>query len=352
MKQVNDYISFKTEKLECENLYKKFWIFGCHKEEIKNNKDYIILKIYDFEVVIYNDNGNIVAFYNLCPHRGAKLLNFGNNESIFKSNGEIKCFYHHWTYKNQKLSIPMKTEFEQNEKFDLFKLKLDFCGDFIFFSHNPKYNLKDQLKGFYEELEQISKSIDRFNGLNAPINYRSNWKIGIENSLEIYHVGCVHPKSLGILDLEDSPKFIGFNSKTCGKIENEKIYSKLKRNQAIFLKDNYFEDKYFSYHLFPFTIISSTFGYAYSIQNYFPHTFNKTHFISRNYIAKAKHDVELFANEVISMNKAIFNEDAQATNLVQGSLFLDDLKFHYARNLEKRILYFHEQYEKAMKGKE
>ncbi|RDU69825.1 hypothetical protein CQA66_08770 [Helicobacter aurati] len=31
------------------------------------NKDYVILEIFDFQVIIYNDNGNIIAFNNTCP---------------------------------------------------------------------------------------------------------------------------------------------------------------------------------------------------------------------------------------------------------------------------------------------
>ncbi|MCW1871543.1 hypothetical protein OLQ26_02200 [Campylobacter jejuni] len=52
------------------------------------------------------------------------------------------------------------------------------------------------------------------------------------------------------------------------------------------------------------------------------------------------------------MNKRIFQEDAQVTNLIKGSKFLNFLNFSYAKNLEQRISYFHKQYEKAMKGKE
>ncbi|TEY09337.1 hypothetical protein ELQ17_08070 [Campylobacter sp. US18a] len=351
MKYVNDYCNCDVEKKEFEKIYKNFWIFGCHKEEIKNNKDYVILKIYDFEIVIYNDNEEIIAFYNICPHRGARLLNI-ENYGFFKGNGEIKCLYHHWSYKNKKLLIPNRLEFDQTKQFDLFKLKIDFCGNFIFFSHDATCSLKQQLEGFYEELEKISYSVNCFIGCNSPIDYNSNWKIGVENSLEIYHVNCVHPESLGILQIKDEPKFINYNSKTCGKILNEKIYLKLQKSRTVFLSDNYFEDRFFSYHLFPFTIISSTFGYSYSIQNYFPNTYNKTYFISRNYIAKSRLDAKLFAKEIIAMNKRIFQEDAQVTNLIQGSKFLDLKNFCYAKNLEKRISYFHEQYEQAMKGKE
>ncbi|EJL4452559.1 Rieske 2Fe-2S domain-containing protein, partial [Campylobacter coli] len=117
MKYVNDYCNCDIEKKEFEKLYKKFWIFGCHRDEIKNNKDYVVLRIYDFEIVIYNDNEEIIAFYNICPHRGARLLNV-ENYGFLKDHGEIKCLYHHWSYKNKKLLIPNRTEFDQTKQFD------------------------------------------------------------------------------------------------------------------------------------------------------------------------------------------------------------------------------------------
>ncbi|EAJ5681826.1 hypothetical protein BXA13_05820 [Campylobacter lari] len=344
-----DYNTNTTQKKEFENIYKTFWHFGIHKSEIQKNKDYVILKLYDFEVVFYNDNGNIIAFYNMCPHRGAKLMFSDENNSIYYGNSEIKCQYHHWIYKNSKLSIPSKVEFKDAEKLDLFKINIDFCGDFVFFSHNPSTTLNEQLGDYYDELKNISQSIQCFIGLNSPIDYNCNWKIGIENSLEAYHINYVHPCSLGILSIKDTPNYSNTNSKTNANIYNSKIYTKLEKVRSIFNENNYSDNKYFSYHLFPFTILSSTFGYAYSIQNYFPNTPNKTHFISRNYISKSKLNVEAFSKEVINMNKTIFKEDAQVCNLIHGSVFLnDELKYHYAKESEQRITYFHSQYNKYM----
>ncbi|EMA2808808.1 aromatic ring-hydroxylating oxygenase subunit alpha [Campylobacter jejuni] len=345
-----DYNSEETQKLEFEKLYKKFWHFGVHISELKNDKDYAIVKMYDFEIIFYNDNDNIIAFYNVCPHRGAKLLQFEGNEGICYGNAEIKCQYHHWTYKYNKLVIPARSEFEDgNSKLDLFKLNIDFCGNFIFFSHKPKLTLREQLGDYYSEIYDISQSIKKFIGLNAPIKYDSNWKVGIENSLEAYHIDYVHPHSLGILHVKDEPNYSGVNSKTNAKINNNKIYLKLEKVKKIFDKKNYTDNKYFSYHLFPFVIVSSTFGYAYSIQNYFPCYPNKTYFISRNYIAKANLDVEAFSREVIAMNKIIFEEDAQVCDLVHGSLFLNnELKYNYAKKLEERIMHFHKQYKLHM----
>lgn len=342
-----DYKSTETQNLEYEKLYKRFWHFGAHKSELANNKDYVIFKIYDFEVVLYNDSGNIICFYNVCPHRGARLMS-DDYDCLTKGNGNILCKYHHWGFSNNKLHIPNKDEFSHCKDIDLFRLKTTYCGDFVFFSHNPQMDLQAQLGDFYNEIQTISHSINQCININDKTKFKSNWKIGIENSAEPYHLNAVHPNSLAPLNMQSTHIFCDMNSKVSGSIANEKYYKKLKRNKDLFNLSNYYEEAYFSYYLFPFIILSSTFGYSYSVQTFFPNTPQNTHFTCRSYGVHSDLNIDAWNEGVIKMNKQIFDEDSIPTKLVQDASLLSDMQLVYAKNEENRILHFHKNYNHYM----
>ena len=51
MKKVNDYFSNKNYNLEKEELFEKFYHFGCHVSELRNDNDYIKLEIFDNDLI-------------------------------------------------------------------------------------------------------------------------------------------------------------------------------------------------------------------------------------------------------------------------------------------------------------
>ena len=345
MNKIWDYKSITTQDLEYENLYKRFYHFGAHKSELANNKDYLICKIYDFEVVLYNDYGNIIAFYNACPHRGARLMDT-SYDCTHSGSGSIVCKYHHWSFSKGTLHIKEREEFCKNV--DLFRLKVAYCGEFIFFGLSPIMSLKQQLGDYFTPILRHSKSIKQRIDINDKTKFKSNWKIGIENSIEPYHIDAVHPNSLAPLGMENVNTFSTANSKVSGTITNAKYHKRLRANKPLFCDDNYYEETYFSYYIFPFTILSSTFGYSYSVQTFFPHTPQDTHFTCRSYGVNCNFDETLWNESIIKINKQIFDEDAVVANLVQGGSITDGMGLVYAKQKESRILDFHKHYKRYM----
>ena len=295
--------------------------------------------------MLYNDYNNIICFYNACPHRGARLID-DNYDCLNTGNRNIICKYHHWSFSKDKLQIKDKEEFSKSECLDLFRLKIDYCGDFIFFALNPIMSLKEQLGDFFEPIFHHSKSIKSCIDINDKTKFKSNWKIGIENSIEPYHIGAVHPNSLAPLKMDNINLFCNANSKVSGKITNDKYNKRLRANKELFCDKNYYEGAYFSYYIFPFMILSSTFGYSYSIQTFYPDTPQNTHFTSRSYDVFSNFNQSLWNESVIKINRQIFDEDAIPTTLVQNGSIIDNMDFCYAINKESRILDFHKNYNK------
>lgn len=349
MIKVDNYFSLDIYLKEKEELFEKFFHFGCHISELENYNDFIKLQIYDNEVIVYNDEGHLICFDNICPHRGAPFLCDNDNEGC----RELICPYHGWRYKKGKLIIPNKNEFNDSDlnKISLYEYQVDNCGDFIFFSKQPIMSLKEQLGEFYSLLEEISYSISKKIDLNTT-NFESNWKISLENALENYHVASVHPNTLAPLGLtKGDVEFDGLNSLWTSEISNQKAFKKLQKIKSFFNNDIFYKENYFSMYLFPFGMISSTFGYSYAFQSFFPNNVKQTSFYSRTYSVHSELDTKAFYNSVKDVNRQIFDEDISICNLVQKSLKNRDIGFVY-NQMEKRILCFQKHYENFMEKEE
>ena len=145
----------KKFKKKINKFKKNNWVLACHKNEIKNNRDFKTLDFFDVPIIIYNFSKKYFAFKNVCLHRGSKL-------KIKKyGNGPLNCVYHGWAYnkKGKLISGPKINEAFSKKKISnlvLERFKVDFCGSFIFLTDKKnKQSLKNFLGNHYLEILNI-----------------------------------------------------------------------------------------------------------------------------------------------------------------------------------------------------
>jgi hypothetical protein len=93
-------------------------------------------------------------------------------------------------------------------------------------------------------------------------------------------------------------------------------------------------------------MLSSTFGYSYSLQNFFPSACNKneTNFTSRLLTSKLSREnysqiMESFFESTAKVNRKVFEEDHEICKLMPSdSWSMEPLK--YASELEEKIVHF------------
>lgn len=292
-------------------LFTDFWHLICHRRELPEIGDFVRFRTPLGEVVIFNDDGELIAFDNQCPHRGALIYhsNHGNQANT--------CRYHGWSYKAGKVIIPKVNLFtECNIKdVDLNKFRLEWCGDFVFLGIQPQFDLYRQLSGVVEILENISFNIDNRQDINI-YEYECYWPLAVENALEPYHIDLVHPNTLATLRLESgSNELYEWTSIWRAQIGNPRINKQLTELGRFFNLDYQYEG-YMSIFMFPFTMISSTYGYSYSLQNFFPHQHSNklTNFTSRLLTsamksAAASNVMQAFFESSAQVNRQVFEED-------------------------------------------
>ncbi len=293
-------------------LWEDHWHLICHRNELPLPGDYLRMQVLDDEIVVFNDNGDLVAFDNRCPHRGAWIFEGSTG------NRPASCAYHGWTFSGGRMIIPNPSQFASCDlaSADIHRWRTEWLGDFLFVGKSPTQELSDQLGDLRPLLEDITFGVAGRSDWSS-YDYECDWRIAMENALEPYHVPLIHPNTLGKLDLQAGENhYVGRNSIWYAPVGDERMARQLKGLKRLFQLDFQYEG-YMSIYIFPFTMLSSTFGYSYSLQSFFPSVKqDRTHFASRLLRMATRANVDdsvlsAFFSSTAEINRRVFDEDHQ-----------------------------------------
>eukprot|EP01098_Paradermamoeba_levis_P015501 TRINITY_DN7926_c0_g1_i1.p1 TRINITY_DN7926_c0_g1~~TRINITY_DN7926_c0_g1_i1.p1 ORF type:complete len:436 (+),score=133.26 TRINITY_DN7926_c0_g1_i1:135-1442(+) len=195
----NWYTDPAFAKLELDNVLRKNWQYVGHLESLQENGSYFTGKIFDQPyVVIKGEDGQIRAFYNVCRHHAATLL---NEESGSCKSPEITCPYHGWVYTTEgRLKKATKIagikDFAARD-YGLVPIPLATIGKLLFLNFGRENGIKkeDFLRHTKEAVEQLEEmKWDKLKFLTRRLYpLKCNWKVFVENYLDGgYHVPVLH----------------------------------------------------------------------------------------------------------------------------------------------------------------
>jgi phenylpropionate dioxygenase-like ring-hydroxylating dioxygenase large terminal subunit len=291
-------------------LWEGHWHLLCHRSEVAAPRDFLRFDVGRQEVVVFHDGASVVAFDNRCPHRGTRIFDASHG------NQRFVCRYHGWSYAKGRTFVAGRETFAHCaiEEADLNRLHSEWLGDFLFVSKRPRKTLAEQLGGITVLLEAISRGIAQRLDFNSFI-FEADWRIAVENALEPYHVAGIHPNTLNTLELQPGRnEYLGQNSiwySEVGNVRANKMLNSLSRRFAL----PYQFKGYLSIYMFPFTMLSSTYGYSYSLQNFLPSKApERAHFVSRLFASRLADDTKpallaSFFESSAALNRATFDED-------------------------------------------
>ena len=322
-----------------ETLIRSYWHLVAHRSEVAAPGDFVRLSWAKGDLVVYNDEGEIIAFDNVCPHRGGRFFvdDRGNARAI--------CPYHGWSLRGGEVRVTRREEFTACDlaKAVLTRFRTAWCGDFLFVGVEPVMTLDEQLGQFGAKLADISAEMIAPRDLYK-IDFQANWRVGVENALEAYHVNSIHRDTLAPMALSDGEdSYAGLNSAFHAKIGNARIARGLAGLRRFFDLRGDFEG-YCTYYVFPFAMLSSTFGYSYSVQTFFPAAEpSRSWFYSRLFSSRAAEGAESFSDTLltatIKANHQIFDEDHDICRRVSPGYDLDNPgRIHAASEARVRAL--------------
>ena len=195
------FISPEVFAQELEKIFSRQWILVGHQSQIARPGDYFVSEVSGESLIVVRDKrGEIHGFYNVCRHRGSRLIENRNGQL----SAAIQCPYHAWTYAfdGRLIGAPHMDDvpgFNKTE-YSLHPVNVGLWEGFIF------VNLADastQRGGYISLNEWFVPLTGKFSRWNLPalrpakrIEYdvRANWKLIFQNYSECYHCPGVHPE--------------------------------------------------------------------------------------------------------------------------------------------------------------
>lgn len=193
---------------ERERIFGRRWLCVGYAAQLREPGAYLTVELGDESaLVVRGRDGALRAFLNVCRHRGARLC----AEPCGQLAGTIRCKYHAWTYAldGRLIGVPnMPGEGLDREARGLVPVALAEWAGLLFLnfaegtdaSEVPAFTEAALLERFGETALFARYRLDELRVARS-IGYdvRANWKLVIENFLECYHCGPMHPELCDLL---------------------------------------------------------------------------------------------------------------------------------------------------------
>ena len=200
---VDAYTSQDWFDREQELIFSRVWRFAGFAEDIREPGQYISVQagLNNIFIVMGRDR-RLRAFHNICRHRGTQLL-----RAVGKTQKAITCPYHDWTYdlEGALTSVPNEQqEFPDLDKscLSLKPAAVDVWRSMLFVHPDPTAG---SIMDWFGEIEphlgphRVDELVE-YPGAATSHTINANWKIVVENYIDVYHLAHLHSGTLAMYD--------------------------------------------------------------------------------------------------------------------------------------------------------
>tara|TARA_B110000305_G_scaffold238239_1_gene303222 strand:- start:117 stop:1460 length:1344 start_codon:yes stop_codon:yes gene_type:complete len=199
------YISPEYMRLEREKVWAKTWLVAGVAQDVEQPGDFFVFDLEPESIIVSRaEDGSLNAFYNVCQHRGARLLLADSG-----SMATYTCPYHGWRYNNDGSlrDVPLRDSFSRGvpeDKLGLQPIRVDVWAGAIWIC------MDENVPSLKEYLGPIIEMIDPFRPEDMKLvedqtcHLECNWKAVFDNFGELYHVEHIHPQHELIFDCPTS----------------------------------------------------------------------------------------------------------------------------------------------------
>jgi phenylpropionate dioxygenase-like ring-hydroxylating dioxygenase large terminal subunit len=199
------YVDPQVFEIEQARIFRRAWLYVAHESEIPAPGDFVLTRLGAEEVLLVRqEHGALALLHNRCAHRGTRIVTqpAGNAR-------QFRCPYHAWTYRldGSLLGVPLPEGYPPS--FDVKDpalglprvARVESYRGFVFGSHDPAAPPLAEFLGplgsvFDNMLDRApAGSVSRFGG-RFQLEYRGNWKMFMENAVDLVHPGFVHRSSV------------------------------------------------------------------------------------------------------------------------------------------------------------
>ena len=218
---------------EKERVFATSWQIVCHLSDIPRPGDYHTLDFLGEPLIaVRSEDGHIKAFFNVCRHRAARLLDAGSGHCP----GRIVCPYHAWTYdlSGRLTAVPSRKEFGNfsPDDYGLKPVETEIYKGFIFVRLEPGLpSVADMLAPYESELAAYRLEELQPLGRVTLRTRHVNWKNVTDNYSDGMHINVAHPgltrlfgQSYGIEAQPWVDKMFGYLRDVASSQRSERMY--------------------------------------------------------------------------------------------------------------------------------
>ncbi|MFD8077621.1 aromatic ring-hydroxylating dioxygenase subunit alpha [Streptomyces sp. NPDC059718] len=197
---------------EQERIFEAMWFCVARSSELGRPGAFRTVDVGRESILVTRSRDHAVrAFYNVCRHRGARLLT--------EEGGEVRrafqCPYHAWTYDldGRLVAAPNLTKMPDvgRTEYGLVPVHVrEWLGYvWVCLAEDPP-SFEEQVVGEVVARLGDVESLERYGiedlrvGRRIVYDVRANWKLIVENFMECYHCATIHPELTEVL-----PEFAG-----------------------------------------------------------------------------------------------------------------------------------------------
>ena len=199
------YISADWYAREWRAVWAKSWIAAVHVSDLTDPGDYVVFDLGPESILLTcNGAGTVQAFFNVCQHRGVRLVDdhSGNTENF-------RCPYHSWRYgtDGDLIYAPHQEGFQEGLPEQTICLPKVRCEEALGFYWINLDTNAEPLDVFLKDMLPIMAHYE-FGNLtlvqDQTVSINCNWKAVLDNFSELYHVHYLHPQHRRFVDCTES----------------------------------------------------------------------------------------------------------------------------------------------------
>ena len=199
------YTTTEFMALEQTRLFSRFWMPIGFSHDVPDSGDIkaVATAAGKSLLMVRGGDGELRVLHNYCPHRGMRLV-----AEETRGANNIVCPYHAWCYglNGELLRIPHRYGFGKHgvEAGDPAGLKPVRC---VVWTGIVFVDLSGIAPDFSEFIAPLAKRWKHFDlsllvpGTSMVFEVDGNWKLAVENFIDIYHVPFVHPALNSYIDV-------------------------------------------------------------------------------------------------------------------------------------------------------
>ncbi len=195
------YISTEYMLRERESVWSKVWLLAGLSQDVAEPGDFFVFDLEPESIIVSrSEAGDLKAFYNVCQHRGARLLT--TDRGCMES---YTCPYHAWRFRNDGTldHVPDTDRFSQGtpvDKLSLKELRITDWAGMIWVCMDPDAPSLEEFLGPIQAMVEPYRPEDMRLLEDQTVHLDCNWKAVFDNFGELYHVEHIHPQHELIFD--------------------------------------------------------------------------------------------------------------------------------------------------------